>query len=90
VEVQTDGYDRDASSDAAPFLNGAVKRMLIDGRWVDAASGRTFESRNPATGEFLENVAEGDAVTAARLSGSKPLANWRAAPLQCRSLFTAE
>jgi hypothetical protein len=72
VEVQTDGYDRDASSDAAPFLNGAVKRMLIDGRWVDAASGRTFESRNPATGEFLENVAEGDAVTAARLSGSKP------------------
>jgi hypothetical protein len=58
-----------------PFLNGAVKRMLIEGRWVDAASGRTFESRNPATDEFLENVAEGDAVTAARLPGLRPPAN---------------
>ena len=40
----------------------ATKRQLfIDGRWVDAASGRTFETPNPATGEALATVAEGDA-----------------------------
>ena len=55
-----------------PFTNGEVKRMLINGEWVRAASGKTFESRNPATGELLANVAEGDkedidrAVAAAR------------------------
>ncbi len=43
------------------FANGGVKRLLIDGRLVDATSGRTFESLNPATGEVLAHVAEGDA-----------------------------
>lgn len=47
-------------------------KMLIDGEWVDAASGRTFESRYPGTGQVIANVAEGDredvdrAVSAAR------------------------
>jgi aldehyde dehydrogenase (NAD+) len=55
-----------------PFLDGAVKRLLIDGKWVEAASGKTFDSLNPATGVVLAKVAEGDAedinraVTAAR------------------------
>ncbi len=46
-------------------------RLLIGGRWVDAASGRTFDDLNPATGEVLARVAEADredvdrAVTAA-------------------------
>ncbi len=26
-------------------------KLLIDGKWVDAASGKTFETRNPATGD---------------------------------------
>jgi len=40
----------------------ATKRQLfIGGRWVDSASGRTFETPNPATGETLATVAEGDA-----------------------------
>jgi aldehyde dehydrogenase (NAD+) len=34
--------------------------MLIDGQWVPAVSGKTFETRNPATGELLATVAEGD------------------------------
>ena len=37
-------------------------RAFIDGRFTDAASGRTFDSVNPATGEVLAQVAEGDAV----------------------------
>lgn len=36
-----------------PFANGSYKQMLIDGKWVDAASGKRFETRNPATGELL-------------------------------------
>jgi acyl-CoA reductase-like NAD-dependent aldehyde dehydrogenase len=35
--------------------------MLIDGTWVEAASGKTFETLNPATGAVLAHVAEGDA-----------------------------
>jgi phenylacetaldehyde dehydrogenase len=47
-------------------------RLLIDGQWVPAASGKTLEVTNPATGELLARVAEGDredvdrAVAAAR------------------------
>jgi aldehyde dehydrogenase (NAD+) len=44
-----------------PYADGSYKKMLIDGKWVDAASGKHFESRNPATGELLATVAEGDA-----------------------------
>ncbi len=37
------------------------KKMLIGGQWVEAASGKTFPTYNPATGEVLAQVAEGDA-----------------------------
>ena len=36
-------------------------QLLIDGQWVDAASGRTFETLNPATEEVLAEVAHGEA-----------------------------
>jgi phenylacetaldehyde dehydrogenase len=40
----------------------ATKRQLfIGGQWVDSASGKTFDTPNPATGERLATVAEGDA-----------------------------
>jgi phenylacetaldehyde dehydrogenase len=41
------------------FLSGS-KKMLIDGKWVDAASGKTFATYDPSTGEVLAQVAEGD------------------------------
>lgn len=47
-------------------------QLLIDGKWVDAESGKTFKTPNPATGETLAEVAEADkadidkAVAAAR------------------------
>src|SRR5713226_9105077 len=46
--------------------------LLIGGKWLDSASGKTFETINPATGETICQVAEGDkadvdrAVKAAR------------------------
>ena len=48
------------------------RKMLIDGKWVTSVSGKTFPTYNPATGEVLAQVAEGDkadidaAVKAAR------------------------
>lgn len=44
------------------FADGGLKRLLIDGHLVEATSGRTFESLNPATGEVLARVSEGDAT----------------------------
>jgi aldehyde dehydrogenase (NAD+) len=44
------------------FLDGKTKQLLIDGAWTDAASGETFESINPATGEQLDPLARGAAV----------------------------
>jgi phenylacetaldehyde dehydrogenase len=37
------------------------RQLFIDGQWADAASGKTFETPDPATGETLARVAEGDA-----------------------------
>lgn len=48
------------------------RTLLIDGKWTHALSGKTFASLNPATGDVLAQVAEGDtadielAVRAAR------------------------
>jgi phenylacetaldehyde dehydrogenase len=49
-----------------------TRKMLINGQWVNAQSGKTFPTYDPATGEVLARVAEGDkadidlAVRAAR------------------------
>jgi phenylacetaldehyde dehydrogenase len=59
------------SKSVASFL-AAPKKLLINGQWVAAASGKTFEVRNPATGAVIARVAEGEssdidaAVVAAR------------------------
>ena len=59
------------SSKVEEFL-ASPRKLLIDGRWADAASGKTFPVYNPATGDELARVAEGDrediyrAVDAAR------------------------
>ena len=48
------------------------RQLLIGGEWVDAASGKTFPVYEPATGEVIAHVAEGEkedidrAVKAAR------------------------
>jgi aldehyde dehydrogenase (NAD+) len=49
---------------AAPRSVPTIKqtRLLIDGQWVDAAEGKTFETYNPATGEVIARVAEGTAA----------------------------
>jgi phenylacetaldehyde dehydrogenase len=65
--VSTPSLDANVSSFIA-----RKQKMLINGKWVEAASGKTFPTYNPATGEVLAHVAEGDredidrAVKAAR------------------------
>jgi phenylacetaldehyde dehydrogenase len=62
------------------FLSGP-KQMLIDGEWINAASGKTFAVFDPSTGESIAQVAEGEAedidraVAAARHSFNK--GSWR-------------
>ena len=50
------------SADAAAFL-AKKHQMLIDGKWVDARSGKTFAVEDPATEEIiaaLEKVAKNE------------------------------
>ncbi|GLV59664.1 aldehyde dehydrogenase [Dictyobacter sp. S3.2.2.5] len=43
------------------FLQQQSMKMLIGGQWVEAASGKTFDTINPSTGQVLARVAEGEA-----------------------------
>ena len=55
----------DSTHDAWQARARAIRfrdRAFIDGRFVDAASGETFDSVNPATGEVLAQVAACDGV----------------------------
>jgi len=69
--MATLSIDPRVSGRTADFVT-ADHRMLIDGRFVAAASGKTFPVYNPATGEAIAQVPEAeaadvnDAVLAAR------------------------
>ncbi len=54
--------------------------MFINGEWRDAASGATFEVTNPATGERISAVPDGDAVDAtdAVEAAHQAFASWAA------------
>jgi phenylacetaldehyde dehydrogenase len=47
------------------FLS-SPKQLLIDGEWVDAKDGKTFDTVNPATEDVLVKVAQASAVDADR------------------------
>src|SRR6202521_2851802 len=61
-----------ALGSAATAFLAKKHQMLIDGKWVDARSGKTFTVEDPATEEIIAHVPAGDkadidlAVTAAR------------------------
>lgn len=65
------------------FLGGKAKQLLIDGRWVEAASGKTFPSYNPSTGRELVPCALGEAedvdraVSAARRAFEGPWSRFK-------------
>jgi aldehyde dehydrogenase (NAD+) len=43
------------------FLEGGAKRLFIGGNWVESASGKQVPTINPATGQTIAEVADGDA-----------------------------
>jgi aldehyde dehydrogenase (NAD+) len=49
----------DAHSNSLP-INRFQTKLLINGKWLDAVSGKTFPTYNPATGEVIAHVAEAD------------------------------
>jgi aldehyde dehydrogenase (NAD+) len=77
-------YDDDQTTTSVPAVV-EHKLLLIDGRHVEPASGRFFKTLNPATGEVIATVAEGNeadvdrAVAAARRAFEGPWRTMRAA-----------
>jgi acyl-CoA reductase-like NAD-dependent aldehyde dehydrogenase len=56
--------------------------LCIDGQWVPSSSGRSFETRNPATGEILATFAEGsqEDVEKAVEAASRAQSAWQNLP----------
>jgi len=63
--------------------------LFIDGSWIPAASGQKFQSRNPATGLVLGEVADGgveDARTAIE-SAREAFTEWSRLTAHQRSAY---
>jgi len=65
----------------------APRQLLINGQWRPALSGKTFDVFNPATGEVIARVAEGDAadVDLAVAAARDAFPKWAALPPAARS-----
>jgi len=50
------------TSQVPPSVASTPTRLLINNRWVNSASGKTFATINPSTGEEICQVAEADAA----------------------------
>src|SRR5260370_7251339 len=74
----------DEDLEVESFLKGQPKKLFSGGGWVESASGKTFDTLDPATGEVLAKVAEAGAedvdraVAAARRSFDSGV--WRDLP----------
>src|SRR5271166_2377320 len=51
-----------AMSVIEPKVKISATKLLINNKWVDAVSGKTFPTINPSTGEVITHVAEADAA----------------------------
>jgi len=51
-----------ATTAIEPSVKISANKLLINGKWVNSASGKTFPTINPSTGEVIAQVAEADAV----------------------------
>src|SRR6201988_1293940 len=80
-----------ATSVIEPKVKVTATKLLINNKWVDAASGKTFPTINPSTGEPITQVAEADAadvdkaVAAARAAFDK--GPWRKMSASARGVL---
>jgi acyl-CoA reductase-like NAD-dependent aldehyde dehydrogenase len=71
------------------FLASQPLKMYINGHWIEAVSGDTFETRDPGEGRVLANISAGDeadvnaAVAAAQQALQK--SGWATMPTTERS-----
>jgi acyl-CoA reductase-like NAD-dependent aldehyde dehydrogenase len=90
--VTTSQQDLALCEQARSFLSRDVQQLVIDGRRVPAASGRTLTTVNPSTGEVLAQLAAGDqadvdrAVLAARQAFEGQWRTWT--PYERQALLT--
>src|SRR6202022_1085620 len=60
IEPQTHDGENQMTVDVAR----SMKKMFVDGRWVDSESGKHFEAKSPATGETIAQVPQGTRAAA--------------------------
>ena len=51
-----------ATTAIEPTVKVSATKLLINGKWVNSASGKTFPTINPATGDVITQVQEADAA----------------------------
>src|SRR5689334_5976315 len=89
---RTKGEPLMETKEAPTYARGLV-RNYIGGKWVEGSTGKTFESRNPATGELLGVLTISDAsdVSKAVEAADKAFKSWRLMPAPKRGeiLFKA-
>ncbi len=64
------GWDYVPAPESTPVTIDARYELFIDGKFVPAAAGRTFDSINPATGRKLAAIASGGAEDVDRAVGA--------------------
>jgi phenylacetaldehyde dehydrogenase len=81
MPVENRNQFREVAETLQRDLASAPRRNCIDGQWVEAASGRTFEVLNPATGRVLARCADSgaedvDRAVAAARKAMEPGSPW--------------
>lgn len=80
IETHTPAALGEGHRQALAWIARGPKKLLIDGKWVEGLSGKTFETLNPASGAVLARIAQAEpadvdaAVAAARRAFDAP--NW--------------
>jgi phenylacetaldehyde dehydrogenase len=62
AQMQTESSTLVARSPKVTEFLSKPRKLLIGGKWVEAKSGKTFKTLDPATGEVLAHVCEADAA----------------------------
>ena len=74
-----------------PSTLQAVRQAYVDGAWIDADSGATFNVTDPATGETIASVPRCGVEETRRAIAAAERAQpaWRARPAKERALSSA-
>ena len=60
-----------------PNVEISASKLLINNKWVEASSGKTFPTINPSTGEVITQVAEADAADVDKAVAAAPVGGFK-------------